>query len=140
VIWAGFSQCFIPYHRGKRNAGTSKWSMAKKLKLFADSFVSFSFFPMRLISTLGGIVSALGLLWAAVIFVRATFWRLPVQGWASLIITVLMLSGLQLLMLGIISEYLWRALEAARNRPLFIIKEVDALNRPRTPAETLRDG
>lgn len=142
VIWSGFSQCFIPYHREERKAGKSKWSMSKKLKLFADSFVSFSFFPMRLISTLGGIVSALGLLWAVALAIQAMFFHVAVPGWSSLIITVLLLSGIQLLMLGIISEYLWRALDASRNRPVFIIREVDTLHGREAGApalETLRE-
>jgi glycosyltransferase involved in cell wall biosynthesis len=141
IIWSGFSQAFITYHREERKAGSSKWSLGKKLKLFADSFVSFSFFPMRLISALGAGISALGLLWALALAIQAVFFRISVQGWSSLMIAVLLLSGIQLLMLGIISEYLWRALDASRNRPTFIVRDVEALHgkAPAAPAEVVRE-
>jgi dolichol-phosphate mannosyltransferase len=128
IIWAGFSQCVIPYHRGRREVGKSKWSMGKKIKLFIDSFVAFSFFPMRLISALGGLVSVAGLLYAAFIVAYQLAFGMPIPGWSSLMVVVLLCSGIQLLMLGIISEYLWRALDASRNRPTYIVREVETLS------------
>jgi dolichol-phosphate mannosyltransferase len=129
IMWAGFRQCVIPYRREARKAGRSKWSFGRKIKLFIDSFVAFSFLPMRIISALGGIVSLLGLLYACVIIFLAIFRGNPVTGWPSLMVTILLCSGVQMLMLGILSEYLWRALDAARNRPFCIIRETCALNR-----------
>lgn len=124
LLWAGFSQCFVPYEREARKMGRSKWSLGKRLKLFTDSFVAFSFFPMRLISTLGAIFSALGMLYALLIAIQALTWRVAVPGWSSLMVVVLFCSGVQLLMLGIISEYLWRSLDTSRGRPTFIVREV----------------
>lgn len=123
IMWSGFQQCFIPYRSEARQAGRSKWSMGQKLKMCIDSFVAFSFLPMRLISTLGGLVSFLGLLYAGVIIFQAIWRGGLVAGWPSLMVTLLLCSGTQMLMLGIVSEYLWRALEAARNRPLYIVRE-----------------
>lgn len=138
LMWAGFSQCYIPYHRRAREEGRSKWSMSKKIKLFIDSFVAFSFFPMRLISALGGVFSLLGVCYAAFIGVRALLFGVAVQGWASLMVAVLLCSGVQLLMLGILSEYLWRALDASRNRPTYIVSDVERFG-ARTPLRAAGD-
>ena len=124
IMWTGYNQAFLPYHREARRSGKSKWSMGKRIKLFVDSFVSFSFFPIRLISYLGLAVSALGFLYALFIILARLFFLRPIQGWASLMVVLLVLSGIQLLMLGIVSEYLWRTFDAARERPLFIVREV----------------
>jgi polyisoprenyl-phosphate glycosyltransferase len=134
IMWSGFQQCFIPYRREARQAGHSKWSMGRKLKTFIDSFVAFSFLPMRLISALGGLLSLLGLFYAGLIIFEAIFRGGAVAGWPSLMVAVLLCSGVQMLMLGILSEYLWRALEAARNRPFYIVRETLWLE-----SETLRE-
>jgi dolichol-phosphate mannosyltransferase len=124
LMWSGFSQSFIRYRREARRMGRSKWTFARKVKLFIDSFVAFSFVPMRLIASAGAVVSIAGLLYAAFIVVRKVFYGELITGWASLMVVVLLTSGIQLLILGILSEYLWRALDAARNRPLYLVREV----------------
>jgi glycosyltransferase involved in cell wall biosynthesis len=123
ILWTGFAQTSIGYKRDARRSGKSKWTFARKLKLAIDSFVSFSYVPIRLIS-LFGLVSALaGVLYAGlVVTVRLTRGS-PVEGWASLMVVVLVLGGVQLLMLGVIGEYLWRTLDETRRRPPFIISE-----------------
>lgn len=123
IMWSGFKQVFIPYHRVARRHGKSRWTFGKKLKLFVDSFVSFSFFPIRLVSYLGMIVSSLGFLYAIVVAIRWMFYQAPVQGWPSLMIAVVTLSGLQLVMLGVVAEYLWRTFDESRKRPPYIVKE-----------------
>lgn len=123
IMWSGFRQTFLPYHRRARQRGTSRWTLAKKLKLFVDSFVSFSFFPIRLVSYLGLAVSTLGFLYAAIVALRRFVYGTPLQGWPSLMVAVVTLSGLQLLMLGIVAEYLWRTFDESRKRPPYIIKE-----------------
>ena len=119
----GFSSTQITYTKEKRAAGGTKWTLKKKLKAFADAFVSFSYAPLRAMSFLGMIFSLLGFAYAVlVIFVRLMT-RTPVQGWASLIVVVLVLGGVQMMMLGVLGEYLWRTLEAARQRPIYFIEE-----------------
>jgi dolichol-phosphate mannosyltransferase len=125
LMWAGFRQAFVPYRRTARKAGRSKWTLGKKLKLFIDSFVAFSFLPMRLISGLGAVFSLLGLVYATVIVIRQLLWGVAIQGWSSLMVVILLSSGVQLLMLGVLSEYLWRSLDAARNRPTYIVRETE---------------
>lgn len=124
LLWSGFRQAFIPYHRQPRKIGSSKFTMSKKLKLFADSFVAFSFAPIRLVSALGGLLSMAGLVYALFIIVGKLTLGELITGWASLMVVVLLTSGVQLLMLGIVAEYLWRVLDATRNRPMFLVRGV----------------
>ncbi len=119
----GFSSAQVAYTKEKRAAGGSKWTLGRKLKAFADAFVSFSYAPLRAMSYLGMVFSFFGFLYAfVVVFVRLTT-RTPVQGWASLIVVVLVLGGVQMMMLGVLGEYLWRTLEAARRRPIYFLEE-----------------
>jgi polyisoprenyl-phosphate glycosyltransferase len=119
----GFSSAQITYTKEQRAAGNSKWTLKKKLTAFADAFVAFSYAPLRAMSYLGMLFSLLGFAYALlVIFVRLMT-RVPVQGWSSLIVVVLVLGGVQMMMLGVLGEYLWRTLEAARHRPIYFLEE-----------------
>lgn len=123
ILWMGFSQSSVPYTRAARASGRSKWTLAKKIKLAVDSFVSFSYLPVRLMSGMGMALSILGVAWAAVIIVRRILYADVIVGWPSLMSAVLVIGGIQMLMLGIIGEYLWRTLDEVRGRPPFIIAE-----------------
>ena len=122
ILWLGFRQTSIEYVKQARHSGSSKWNLAKKLKLFVDSFVSFSHAPIRLMSLAGAGISILGFLYALFVIINA-FLGSPVEGWASLMVVVLLLGGFQLLMLGVLGEYLWRAFDEARGRPRYVIEE-----------------
>ena len=124
VLWAGFKCDRIYFHRSEREVGVSRWTFSKKLKLAMDSMLSFSYAPIRFMSMLGGIFSGIALLWICYIIWEALCIGEPVQGWASLMCLVLFSSGLIIMMLGMIGEYVWRSLDASRNRPPFIIDEV----------------
>lgn len=128
ILWTGFPQVFVPYHRQSRKRGTSRWTLGRKIKLVVDSFVSFSFFPIRLVTYLGIGLSMLGFLYGLIVIVRALLGLTPVQGWASLITVIVFLSGVQLLMLGIVAEYLWRTFEETRRRPPFVIRDLIGFN------------
>jgi dolichol-phosphate mannosyltransferase len=119
----GFSATQISYTKEKRVAGGSKWTFKRKLKAFADAFVSFSYAPLRAMSYVGMLSSLLGFVYALVEVVLRLMTRTPVQGWSSLIVVVLVLGGVQMMMLGILGEYLWRTLEAARQRPSYFLEE-----------------
>jgi glycosyltransferase involved in cell wall biosynthesis len=119
----GFSQAQITYTKEKRVAGSSKWTFERKLKAFADAFVSFSYAPLRVMSYLGMLCSLLGFAYALVVIAIRLTTHAPVQGWSSLIVVVLLLGGVQMMMLGILGEYLWRTLEAARARPIYFLEE-----------------
>lgn len=123
ITWMGFRQAVIIYDKQARLHGHSGWNMKKKLKLVIDSITSFTYFPIRLMSYVGFTTALLGFLYAGLIVFNALR-GLPPQGWASLMVVILILGGIQMVMLGILGEYLWRALDEARRRPLYIIEAV----------------
>jgi polyisoprenyl-phosphate glycosyltransferase len=122
ISWIGFRQSAIPYKKANRLHGRSGWTLSKKLKLAIDSVTAFSFFPVRLFSGLGILFALLGFAYAALIIGRFLIWSSPVEGWSSLMVAVLLIGGLQLLMLGVLGEYLWRTLDEARARPRYLLE------------------
>ena len=124
----GFSSEQITYTKERRAAGVTKWTLKKKLKAVADAFVSFSYAPLRAMSFLGMACSFIGFAYALLVIIVRLKTQNPVQGWASLIVVVLVLGGLQMMMLGVLGEYLWRTLEAARHRPIYFLEEASELN------------
>jgi len=123
VAHLGLQQTRVYYVKKKRKHGRSKWTIGKKLKAFADAFVAFSFVPMRLMSYVGLTVSIIGFIYAFFIIGMRIFINSPVEGWSSLMVVILTLCGIQMVMLGVLGEYLWRTLDEARQRPLFIIED-----------------
>ncbi len=124
IAWSGFSQSRVAFELSPRNAGSSKWTMRKKIKLAVDSFVQFSFTPIRVLAAIGGIVALLGFAYAAFLIVRSLVFSVSVPGWTTVVVLVLIIGGLQLVMLGVLGEYLWRNVDETRHRPLFIVKSV----------------
>lgn len=122
ILWTGLPYQTIVYDRPKREQGKSGWNFAKKVKYFIDAFVSFSYLPLRICSVSGFILAALGGLFSIQVIIERLTTRTPVAGWAALMVVVLLLSGFQLIMLGVIGEYLWRNFEATRKRPLFVVE------------------
>ena len=130
VSWVGFSQTGIAYERDPRHAGTSHYPLRRMLALAFDGITGFSTVPLRLASHLGiasGVFGLAMLGWVLVSYLH----RGTVAGWASLIAVVLMLGSAQLLILGVMGEYLGRMYMEAKRRPLFIIREI----RKAAPAE-----
>lgn len=123
ILWAGFSQTSVPYKRVARKSGRSKWTLSKKIKLAIDSFVSFSYFPVRLISVMGLLFALAGAAYAIFILFNRFSHGITIEGWASLMVVLLVVGGTQLVMLGVIGEYLWRTLDESRGRPPFIVAE-----------------
>jgi glycosyltransferase involved in cell wall biosynthesis len=122
IQWMGFEQASIVYTKEARTAGVSKWTFSKRIKLAVDSFASFSYFPIRLMSGFGFAFAMLGFCYASLVIVRRVFFGNPIEGWASLMCVVLILSGVQLLMLGVLGEYLWRTFDESRRRPRYIVE------------------
>ncbi len=122
ISWMGFRQSSIAYEKQARLHGRSGWSLEKKLKLVADSVTAFTYRPIRFMSYLGFVVAFAGLLYAAFILVNALTGA-PVEGWSSLMIVVLVIGGMQMLMMGVLGEYVWRALDESRGRPRFLIED-----------------
>lgn len=127
ILWAGFPQTFISFERGQRQRGVSRWTLMKKIKLVVDSFVAFSFAPIRLVTKMGFTLAGLGFVYGAFVAIRAMLGLNPVQGWATLVTIMVFLAGVQLIMLGIVAEYLWRTLDESRGRPPFVIYQTIGL-------------
>jgi glycosyltransferase involved in cell wall biosynthesis len=124
ILWMGFKIKYIPYKRLMRPIGKSAWTLSKKIKMLIDGILGYSYLPIRLMSFLGLIIALLGFTYAIVIFFEKIFGRVPFKGWAPIIILILVLSGIQMLMLGIIGEYLWRTLDQVKSRPHYIIENI----------------
>jgi polyisoprenyl-phosphate glycosyltransferase len=141
ILWLGFEPAILYYHRREREQrfGKSMWSLTKKLKYFIDAFVAFSYVPVRAASLLGISLSILGLMYAVALLILRLFSGIPVVGWLSLMAVLLVVSGVQLLMTGILGEYLWRNLDETRRRPRFVIDRVIEQNR-QGDKETGRQG
>ncbi len=126
LLWLGFDPEVIYFDRQARprEYGRSMWTLRKKVKYFIDSFVAFSHFPVRLATSLGILFSLLGTVYAAYIIYQRLALEIDAPGWSSLMVVVLLASGAQLLILGVLGEYLWRNLDETRRRPPFIIDQV----------------
>jgi polyisoprenyl-phosphate glycosyltransferase len=122
IAWAGFREAQVPYHRPARTAGKSSWTAAQMLKSAIDTFVSFSFLPVRAISYFGLFVSLLAFVFGFYVLINQIFFGTRVAGWSSVMLAVLVLGGVQLVMIGVLGEYLWRILDEARRRPLYIVE------------------
>jgi len=123
LLWSGFPSAIVPYDRVAREEGRSRWTFAKKLKYFIDSIVSFSYAPLRGMSVAGALLAILAFGYAALLVVLKVVRGQPIQGWTSLMVALAFFSGVQLLSLGILGEYLWRTLDAARGRKGFLVRE-----------------
>lgn len=123
IAWLGFRQTEIYYKKEARRFGKSKWTLTKKLEAFLDAFVGFSFVPMRLMIYLGFFMAGIGFLYALFIIFLKLFIGKAIMGWASIMIAVLIMGGVQMIMLGVLGEYLWRNLEESRKRPLFLLED-----------------
>ena len=125
LTWLNYDYACIPYTRRKRQIGKSRWTMKKKIKLFIDSFVSFSYTPLRMITVGGLLLGGLALAYGLYVIVAKALGLIDVEGWTTMMVVFLFISAFQMLALGIIGEYIWRTLEAARKRPPYIVDTVE---------------
>lgn len=124
VMWVGFRTDRVYFVRQDREVGKSRWTLSKKVKLVFDSVMSFSYFPLRFMSGLGIAFNLVAVVLLVSVFVEKYTKGVPIAGWASLMCVMLCSSGLLMLMMGILGEYIWRTLDAARARPPYIVDEV----------------
>ena len=122
--WVGLRQVGMPFERQKRYAGRSKYTFERLLLLALDGLISFSYVPLRIITVLGLSVSLLSLLMAAFFFVKKLLYGLNPPGYASIIVSIFFLAGIQLITLGVIGEYVGRIFEEAKRRPLYILRRM----------------
>jgi glycosyltransferase involved in cell wall biosynthesis len=123
LLWGGFATALVPYDRVVREEGASRWTLAKKLKYFLDAVISFSYAPLRWMSVAGAILALAAFGYAVFLVLYKLVHGQPIQGWTSLMVALAFFSGVQLLSLGVLGEYLWRTLDAARARKGFLVRE-----------------
>ena len=128
VMWVGFKTEKIYFHRKDREVGKSRWTLGKKTKLVVDSMMSFSYFPIRCMATVGFVFALLSLIGIILTIKEKLTTGTPILGYASLMSVVLFGFGLIFIMLSMLGEYIWRTLEESRKRPPFIIDEVHRSN------------
>lgn len=143
VSWVGFRQIAVPYHRASRYAGESKYPLRKMLRFAFDGITSFSVAPLRAVTAVGAVASAVAL--AAIVYALALriFTGGRLAGWTAALIGLLFIGGVQLVSLGIIGEYVGRIYGEAKRRPLYLMRDrIGFERRPGRPrdARERRDG
>lgn len=128
LAWLGFPQKTITYVKEARFQGKSNWSLKKKIKLMMDSLLAFSDVLIRYMSILGLLTAVFGFAYAAWTIIKYYMFGVPVQGWSSLIVAIFVIGGVQMMMLGVLGEYLWRTFDESRKRPRFVIEYKIGLN------------
>jgi len=123
IFSLGYSHFVLKYVRKKRIAGRSQWTLRKKINIFLDTIIGFSYVPIRAISYLGLLFAMGSFIYSIVIIIKRFFLSNPQSGWASLAVLISFLGGCTLFTLGIIGEYIWRILDDIRQRPNYIIEE-----------------
>jgi len=121
--WAGFRQTSVEYDRAERNAGKSKFNYWKLWTLALDGITAGSTVPLRVWSYLGAIVAVIALAYASFLFLDTLIFGNPVPGYASIMVSVLFLGGVQLISLGVLGEYVGRILTETKQRPLYVIRD-----------------
>ena len=123
-VWVGFKQNEIEYEREARFKGKTKWRFFSLCNLAFDGLTSFSIMPLRLASTIGFLSALIGFFYGAAIVFKTLFFHEPVAGFTSLVVLVTFFGGIQLLSIGIIGEYIGRIFNETKNRPLYVVKNI----------------
>jgi dolichol-phosphate mannosyltransferase len=120
ISWIGFNQTAVVYHRQARHAGETKYPFRKMLRFALDGITSFSFLPLRIATVVGFAVSVFSFLYIVVVIVLKSL-GINYPGYTSMMASILFLGGVQLIMIGILGEYLARVFEEVKRRPLYLV-------------------
>ena len=123
LLWPGYRTSLIPYERRERTIGHSQYNFSKKMKNFLDALLDSSYFMIRAISLTGVLTSLLGVLYSVTIIWSWFLGETPFDGWAPIMIALMIIGGMIMVMLGVIGEYVWRINEEVRKRPNYVIRE-----------------
>lgn len=138
VSWIGFKQTGVLYFRDRRFAGETKFPYRKMIRFALDGITSFSDVPLKLASWLGYFTSLIALLYLCSVFVQKAL-GYTVQGWATIMVGMLFLGGVQLISLGIVGEYIGRIFNEVKQRPLYVVDEIFE-SRPGSKSQTMDEG
>ncbi len=122
--WIGYNTDYIPYTACERHAGKTKWSFTKLMNYAIDGIIGFSTAPLRLATYTGMITSVAAAIYLLAVVLQKLIWGIDVPGYATIIVLILLLGGIQLFCIGIIGEYVGRTFEQSKNRPIYIPKEI----------------
>ena len=122
--WVGYSTQFIPYTACERANGTSKWNFWKLFDYAIEGIIGYSTAPLRFATITGVVTAAAAFLYLLAVVLEKLVWGIDVPGYATIIVLILLLGGIQLLCIGIIGEYVGRTFEQTKNRPIYIAKEI----------------
>lgn len=122
--WVGFNTCYIPYVACKRVAGKSKWNFRSLANYAIDGIIGYSTKPLRIATFLGGFTSFVSMIYLIIVVLQKLISGIDIPGYATIIVLILLLGGIQLLCIGIIGEYVGRIFEQSKNRPIYIAKEI----------------
>ena len=125
--WIGFHKKGISYQQQERQEGKSKWSVMSLINLALNGIMSYTIAPLRLASVLGLIVSLVAFLYLVYIIVMTNLYGDPVQGYPTIMVTMLFLGGVQLLSLGILGEYIGRIFNEVKGRPVYFINSYNGV-------------
>ena len=121
--WVGFKTKYVDFENVERVAGETKWSFWKLFKYALEGIVAFTTFPLRLATIFGCLISSIAFVFMCYIMIKAVLVGDPVPGYPSLIVTISLIGGIQLLVLGVMGEYLARTYMESKHRPVYIIKK-----------------
>ena len=122
--WVGYSTCYIPYVADDRKAGKSKWSFGKLCNYAIDGIIGYSTKPLRIATFIGSMTAIASFLYLLFVVLQKLIWGIDIPGYATIIVLILLLGGVQLLCIGIIGEYVGRTFEQTKQRPIYIAKEI----------------
>ena len=122
--WVGLKQVGLAYERHARYAGTSKYTFSRLMYLALDGFVSFSFMPLRVISIAGFSISAMSMALAVFYALKRLLVGLNPPGFASLMVVNFFFAGINLVMMGVMGEYVGRIFQEVKQRPLYVVHKV----------------
>jgi polyisoprenyl-phosphate glycosyltransferase len=128
IAWLGFNESFIEYNREERKKGSSSFGYRKMLRFALDGITGFSDFPLKFASISGIVISLFAFLFIIYVLFAKLVWGHTITGWASTMVTILFLGGIQLLSVGIIGEYISRINDSVRNRQLFVINKTNIVS------------
>lgn len=122
--WIGYNTCFIPYIACERAAGKTKWNFRKLLNYAIDGIIGYSTKPLRIATMLGMITSCASLVYLIIVILQKMISGIDIPGYATTIVLILFLGGMQLFCIGIIGEYVGKTFEQTKQRPIYIAKEI----------------
>ena len=122
--WVGYETEFIPYTACKRTAGKTKWSFRKLTNYAIEGIIGFSTKPLRMATYFGTLTAIAALIYLIIVVLQKLIVGINIPGYATIIVLILLLGGIQLLCLGIIGEYVGKIFEQSKDRPIYIAKEI----------------